>query len=316
MSDYEPNAYKAVAIPEGSSSESGSNGGGSSFFWIILFVVSLLVIVALIVLLVYAWRRKTKDRVIDFKNANIKVTSDTSLTGNWPPTGKATDVVTLWATLQPPAFAENGSLTNSNPLKAIAASGLSSVTLSGLQTGLKYYATLVVTNSDTSNYQVYTQLVYMNSSTPAISTLPNSADATSSIPNLFAIEDILQVGKIQLETDNSIKFNQTPSEASSLWNMNSDGQIVSNGSSTMCLYNNNGTLAAEECATLHSSNLNNSKWVYNQGAFANQWCLANTVAGTPTCMILDPISSGSATVSVAANPKVGDAWVNAFETVK
>ena len=154
----------------------------------------------------------------------------------------------------------------------------------------------------------------MDSKTPVVATT-GSEDAKSSN---FAIEDILQVGKIQLtgSENTQVQFNQKPSEAHTLWYVNGKGQIVSNSENTKCLFNSNGLLTAGDCNTTSGDALNNSKWSYNPGKHANRWCLTSTTSNTnPTCMVLNPISSGTATIKVSDTSSVGDAWVNAFETV-
>lgn len=310
MSELSPDALKITTARE---PEVDSNECGTPWIWIILFIAALLAIAGLIIWIVYAYHRDTKDRVIDLKDANIEVASDTSLTGTWSPTGKDTDKVTLWATLHPPEFNNDGTLANSNAKKSSTVSGATTVTLTGLDTGLKYYGTIIVTNSNTSNYQVYTQLVYMDSKTPIVAT---TGDTTKS--SNFAIEDILQVGKVQLTgTDNNqVQFNQKPSEADTLWYVDGSGRIVSNADNTKCLFNSNGLLVASDCDTTSGDALNNSKWTYNPGKYANRWCLTNTTSNeNPTCMVLNPISSGTATIKVSDTSSVGDAWVNAFESV-
>ena len=287
---------------------------GTPWLWIILFITALLVIAGLIVWIVYAYHRDTKDRIIEFKGANIEISSETSLTGTWPTTGKDTDKVTLWATLHPPKFNNDGTLANTNGKSSTTVSGATTVTLSGLQPGIKYYSTIIVTNSNTSNYQVYTQLVYMDSKTPIIVT--TGTDTTTKSSN-FAIEDILQVGKVQLTGDDKtqIQFNQKPLEENTLWFMNSGGQIESNAENSKCLFNSNGVLVADDCGKTTTDAKINSHWSYNPGKYANRWCLTSTTSNTnPTCMILNPISSGTATIKVADTSSVGDAWVNAFET--
>ena len=305
MSYYsDPDAYRATTIEEG-----GGGGGGSSIFWIILFIIALLVIVGLVVALVYAWRRNNKNRLIELKGANIKVASPTSLTGTWESTGKDNDKVTLWATLDPPRFNADGTISNTGATKISQSSATNSLTLTGLQNRIKYYATLTATNTDTANYQPYTQLVYMESSTPKMKT-------SSGADNLFAIEDIIQVGKLQyVSTDASVVFDQNPSEPASLWKINADG-LIENNENAVCLYNNNGNLIAKDC-TEAKADLNNSLWEYNNSKYANQWCLTSTNKNdSPTCFKLGSISSstGRATISVTSSVNAGDAFVNAFET--
>ena len=303
MSNYpDPDGYRATTIENGS----GGGGGGSSIFWIILFVISILVIAGLVVALVYAWRKKDKNRLIELKNPIIKVASPTSLVGTWDSTGKDNDKVTLWATRDPPVFNADGTVANEGTLKTSQPSANSSLTLTGLQNNIKYYATLTVTNSDTANYQPYTQLIFM-----AKTVLP----VTSSLTPLFAIEDIIQVGKIQIDNstgapEGSIVFNQNPSEASSLWKY-ANSRIVSEEGNN-CLINNGGTLSYKDCGDLTSAEAANATWTYGQGKYANQWCLSNPT-GDPVCMKLGNISSGRATISVTSSVNAGDAFVNAYE---
>ena len=309
-----PDAYRAVTARELGEPEV-SSGCGTPWIWIILFIAALLAIAGLIVWIVYAYQRDTKDRVITLKNANVEVASNTSIVATWDATGKDSDKITLWATLDPPQFKDDGSLANTNAKSNSVTNGATTVTLSGLDAGLKYYSTLIVTNPNVSNYQVYTQLVYMDSATPMVVSTEAGGTTRSAT---FAIEDILQVGKVQLTgtNNNQVQFNQRPSEGRTLWYVNAQGQIESNEESGTCLVNNNGVLAAGECTTTSADALNNSKWTYNPGKFANRWCLTSTTSdANPTCMILNPISSGTATIKVANTSNVGDAWVNAFETV-
>jgi hypothetical protein len=314
MSDLEsPDAYRVHSEREYKPDSSNCGACGTPWIWIILFIAALLAIVGLVIWLVYAYQHDKKDRVISLKSANINVASDTSITGTWAPTGKDSDVVTLWATLHPPKFNDDGTLANTNAIKSPpSTNGATTVTLSGLATNLKYYTTLIVTNKNVSNYQVYTQLVYMDSKTPVVVSTEGTAKSST-----FAIQDILQVGKVQLTgTDSTqVQFNQNPSEGKTLWFVNGKGQIESNAENGKCLINSNGILAAGACDTTATDGLNNSKWSYNPSSYANRWCLTSTIANTaPTCMILNPISTGTATIKVADTSSVGDAWVNAFET--
>jgi len=314
MSDLpEPDAYRRTTVED----PGGGGGCGAPWFWIILFIIALLVITALVIVLVYAIRRTTKGSNLEFKGAVIKVGKDNStLTATWPSTNKTSDKVTLWATLDPPEFDTLGKVLNSNAKSSQAASGVNTTTLTGLDAGIKYYATVTVFNDDTYNYQLYTQIVYMDGTTP-VTNVPGQTAVVEVQKNTFAIEDIIQVGKIQLVEDGSIRFNQRPSEANSLWYVNSDGQIAHDENTTVCLYNNNGVLASEDCSTLKTSNLQNSKWTYNGGKLSNQWCLSSTINNDkPSCMVLEGISNGSATVSVKSDVNAGDAWANAFEVSK
>lgn len=283
------------------------------WFWIILFVVALLVIIGLVVAVIYGFRRVTKGQDIEFKGAVIKTASDTAITATWPASKHKNDKVTLWASLDPPIINNVAEVTNQKA-NNVATAGATSVTLDGLQPGLKYYATVTVSNSETFNYKNYTQLVFLDSSTPK-SSVTNNASPPENVNNYFALDHILQVGRIQLDpTNNTVRFNQTPREVGSLWYVNSNSQIISEAGE-MCLINDSGTLSAKLLAeTTTAVDVGNSKWAYGQGTSANQWCLSNTVGNAnPTCMSLTGITNGTATIAVTSQTTPGDAWVNAYE---
>lgn len=314
MSDLsEPDAYRRTSTYE---PQGGGGGCGAPWFWIIMFIISLLVITALIVALVYAYRRVTKGQDLLFKGAIVKVGKDNStLTASWPDTSKKSDKVTLYATLNPPQFDTDGKVLNAKITPVVAASGQNSVTLNGLSPGLKYYATVTVVNSDTYNYQVYTQIVYMEGITP-VTKVPGE---TGNVNNTFAIEDIIQLGRIQLdETGEKVTFNQRPSQTGSLWYVDTGSVIKNKDNDTKCLYNNNGVLGINDCPVSSSGAVDvNNQWTYGGGKLSNQWCLTSTIDDDkPKCMVLGGISNGSATITVTDNVDAGDSWANAFEIYK
>ena len=104
-----PEDVSTVACPECS----------SPWIWIILFIIFLLLAIGLIIWIVFLIRREkncsgcTGPGVpIAFSSAQINVDSDTQITGTWVTTD-SNDVVTLFATLHPPIFSADGSLSNS-----------------------------------------------------------------------------------------------------------------------------------------------------------------------------------------------------------
>ena len=277
---------------------------GSSVIWVILFVIALIVIIGLVIWLVWSYRQHDKNcenaNVIEFKDPVIDIASNTSLKATWTSPDNTTDEVTLYATLQPPVFNKDGTLSNPKAQSQKASPKTKSLTLTGLTSGIKYYATLVASNA--SNYQVFTQIVNM------------SHEPTAASDTLFAIEDIIQVGKIQLTPNTTlpntqIEFNRFPTAENSLWNYNSAGQIESDSAAGVCIFNDGGILKADECSTT-AIGIKNSKWTYSPPNYANQWCLTNTLKNDkPTCMILNPISTGSNNISTGET-SAGDAWVN------
>jgi hypothetical protein len=293
---------------------------GTPWIWIILFIAALLAIIGLVVWLIYIYHRNStcKGQQITLTNPNIQVDSPTQITGTWTPTTN-NDTVTLYATLHPPVFGATGGLDNTsaatNSKSAKATDG--SVSLPGLTKGLKYYATLIASNSKTNNYKSYTQIVYMLDST--IPTNIAGASGTS-VHNTFEIQDILQVGAIQIGTettsDNNIfnvQFNQRPTEARSLFYFNDKSQLQSSNASleNICLFNSSGNVIAAPCG---STGLNDSKWTYNPGKLANRICLTSTLSSaTPTCIELSGLSNGTGTVITSTSSTAGDAFVLAFE---
>ena len=302
-------------------SEPTESSCGSSWIWIILLIIFLLIIAGLVVWIILLYRTDSKDRLIEFPGANIEVTSDTAIKGTWSTVDTLEgDKVTLYATLHPPIFNKSGEITNAGHRVQSGKISDRSLSLSGLEKRYKYFATLVATNAVTANYQVYTQLVYMDADTPTPST-----DTT---PNNFAIEDMLQVGKIQLNEENStVMFEQTPAEGNSLWGV-TGSFIQSKNTPDICLFANGTRLGATGCSELAGHT--GAMWEYNPGPYANRWCVKGTVPTTsstlgvtgttgtigtePACMKLGSISNGSAVVSVTTSTGPGDGWVNAFET--
>lgn len=275
-----------------------------------------------------------KNGCINFKNPRILVQTNNSVQGTWDSTGNVNDVIILYASLNPPIFDSTGAVITPGVIASNSVTGNeTSVTLSGLQEGLKYYLVLVASNKNTCpNYQSYTQIIYMSAGTPPSGVL----SGTSAVTNTFSIEHILQVGKIQLTSSDAfseggtgtVEFNQAPTQNRSLWFYNTQGQLEVDPETTatlgnVCLYNDNGTLAAGGCTGTGAIPLSQNQWTYfpfNTGAtgsYSNHWCLSSTVGpnSTPSCMKLNNINSStnSTTVSVTTDVTAGDAWVNAFE---
>ena len=317
------------------------SSGGSSWIWIILLIVALIAIAGLIVWVVLLYRtRDSKGKLVQFTGAKIFVSAPKTITASWPTPSDKNDSYTLYASLDPPIYDENGAVKNAvNNGSSTASSGATTTQVAGLQKRLKYYATLVVTNSKTNNFQVYNQLVFMETAAPV------GATGATGLAT-FTIQDILQVGKIQIpgassitgdEVSHPVQFSQNPVEADSLFFVNGNSQIQmeeGNGASNLCLWkSSDGKLVARGC-TGATGSIDDSSWVYNptvtgSGAtgatgtvgpsYTNQWCLTNTIHNaTPTCMQLGPISTtpgnGIASVTVVNDTKVGDEWVNALET--
>ena len=315
------------------------SSGGSSWIWIILLIVALIAIAGLVVWVVLLYRtRNSKGKLVQFTGAKIFVSGAKTITATWPTPSDKNDSYTLYASVNPPIYNEKGEVTNPvNNGSSTASSGATTTQVAGLQNRLKYYATLVVTNSKTSNFQVYNQLVFMESQNPPGAT--GSENLTT-----FTIQDILQVGKLQVPGASTggvtgdvhpVEFSQNPVEADSLFYMNSNSQIKideTTGLTDFCLWNIGGELKAQSCGATGAAT--NSYWTYNPSvtgsggatgtvgpSYTNQWCLANTLNdATPKCMILGPITQantgtfGTATVKVNDTSKVGDEWVNALET--
>ena len=320
------------------------SSGGSSWIWIILLIVALIAIAGLVVWVVLLYRtRDSKGKIVQFTGAKIFVTGPKTITATWPTPSDKNDSYTLYASLDPPIYNDKGAVTNAvTNGSSTASSGATTTQVAGLQNRLKYYATLVVTNSKTNNYQVYNQLVFMETAAP-----PGPVGATGSeVLTTFTIQDILQVGKLQVPGAStggvtgdvqSVEFSQNPVEADSLFYMNGNSQIQideTTGLTDFCLWNIDGELKAQSCGATGAAT--NSKWTYNpsvtgtgatgatgtvEPSYTNQWCLTSTLNNPkPTCMILQPITQanigtfGTATVKVADTSKVGDEWVNALET--
>ena len=316
----DPEAYNVTTSREYAPPMMCPPRGGSSVVWIIFLIIAILIIAALVGLIIWFWLRHRNDgkgKVLTILNPNIQVNSDNSITGTWTSTTNSNDTVVLSVTTQPPLFASGTGATGGHIINADVKSSQpassTSVNLTGLQSALKYYATLVVTNpSLTNTYASYTQLVFMGT------TLTSTTN--------FAIEHILQVGKLQVR-DETVLFSQSPTDVNALWNYNASGQLV-NTETTQCLYaTSSNSLGVTGC---NNGTLANSHWTYNPGSLANRWCLSNTVstanaantvngATGAVCMVLGNITApsanapGFANVTVSSNSRAGDAWVNAFE---
>ena len=157
------------------------------------------------------------------------------------------------------------------------------------------------------------------------------AGATGNSFNTFEIQDILQVGAIQLTSDvadtngvYSVEFNQRPRQARDLFYFNDKSQLQlsptnATGLEGLCLFNSGGNLVAANCVNgitgATAGVPNTSYFVYNpQNNSANKLCLKNTLdSGTPTCLKMTGIGSGIGTVSFSNTTGPGDAWVTAFE---
>jgi hypothetical protein len=330
--DYfdEPEAYNVTTANEYRPPivypSSGPSCGGSSIVWIILLIIAFLAIAGLIVWVVLLYHRRNDDnnnnnnnrRLLNFTNPNIQVNSDNSITGTWTSTSNSTDTVALYATTQPPIFASGtgatgGIITNANGKTTSQSATNTTITLPGLQPATKYYATLVVTNPGlTNNYFSYTQLVFLGT--------------VSSTSGNFAIEHILQVGKLQVIND-TVQFSQSPTDVDALWTYNAAGQLM-NTNTGLCLFADAANnLGVTGCTVTTGTNVN-SKWTYNPGALANRWCLSSTTSSATTvtgatgatCMVLGSITAPSGSspgasgiVTVSNTSQAGDAWVNAFE---
>jgi len=301
--DDESNLYQTTTSVE---PEKTSCGGGE-WIWAILFFIALLIIAGLIIWLVLSYRRNTKGTLLQLTNPLIEVTSNTQITGSWKSTGNASDKVTLFATLEPPIYNDAGNVTNPNALSSTASGEAASVTINGLQQNLKYYATLILRNDNTNNYQVYNQTIFTQ-----ISTLPAGTLLNNSLP--FTINDMLQIGNIEYITGTapfSTQFNQLPIE-NNLWYYNANGQIQSNNEN-VCLFNLNGKLIAQDCSASPTDN-SDSKWTYNPSKNPNKWCLSSTITNAnPTCMVLGNITKGKAPITVTNTSTVGDSWALNFQ---
>ena len=327
----------------------------TSWIWIILLIIALLIIIGLIIWLVYKYHHDDKNCSgctgpgfpISVAGAEINVDSDTQISASWTTTDPD-DVVTLFATLHPPIYNSSGGLDNSTAQtkfriagSAVGATGSTgstgftgttgtsnSVILPGLTKGLKYYATLIARNAKTHNYRSYTQIVYMQGSNVPLN-VPGATGAN--VPNTFEIQDILQVGAIQLTSDvidangvYNVEYNQRPRQARDLFVFDDKGRLkletTATGLTNLCLYNSGGNVVAADCiagitGAAPGSAPNSSYFVYNPDGNANKLCLKNSVDnGTPTCLKLTGIGSGTGTLSFSStNLNAGDAWALAFE---
>ncbi len=300
MDSYYPQNYNTVPC---------EGGGSSSVVWIILVILLLLAVIGLIIWLVLSYRRNPDDRKIEFAGANVEITSPTSITGTWNQTSSSDDVITLYATLDPPIYNSSGQVINTNAPSNNATGSQTSLIVSKLQAELKYYATMIVTNPGTSNFGVYTQIVYM----------PNADDTKSE----FEMGHILQLGRIEIDDDGKdVFFNQAPAtDATVLFTLNSSAQLEN--ANNLCLYTDATTdtkvskLLVAECdanvgtTTTPLLNSSNSHWIYNHNGLANRWCLNSTIGDTnPRCMVLQNITSNSAAINVSNASGAGDGWVN------
>ena len=325
----------------------------TSWIWIILLIIALLAIIGLVIWNIYLHHRENKNCSgctgpgvpISFDNANITVDSSTQISGTWTTTDSG-DIITLFATLSPPKFTTSGGLSNASAATNFRVAnstilgqtgatgitgptginpGVNSVSLPGLTPGLKYYATLIARNANTNNYKSYTQIVYMQDGN-----IPTSiAGATGSPPNnTFEIQDILQVGAVQIKEESidangiyNVEFNQRPTQARDLFYFNGSSQLqsIAPGLESVCLFNNSGNVVAAPCSGIVGATAGsmpaNSYWSYNpQSLSANKLCLKNTIGtANPLCMKLTGLGQGIGTLSVAASEPGADGWALAFE---
>ena len=325
----------------------------TSWIWIILLIIALLAIIGLVIWNIYLHNRENKNCSgctgagvpISFDNANITVDSSTQISGTWTTTDSG-DIVTLFATLSPPKFTASGGLSNASAATNFKVAGstvlgptgvtgitgptginpaVNSVTLSGLTPGLKYYATLIARNANTNNYKSYTQIVYMQDGN-----IPtNIAGATgTTVLNTFEIQDILQVGAVQIREDTgdangifNVEFNQRPTQARDLFYFNASSQLQTNtsGLENICLFNNGGNVVAAPCSGMTGATAGstpaNSYWSYNpQSLSANKLCLKNTIGtANPLCLKLTGLGQGVGTLSVGASEPGADGWAPVFE---
>jgi flagellar basal body-associated protein FliL len=314
--DDDANYYRTTTSFEPDEDVKSSGGCGGQWIWIILFIFAILVIIGLVIWLIFSYRRDTKGKTLKLTDPKVDVTSDTQITGRWTSTGNASDKVTLYATLDPPVYNDNGTLANTGAQPGKANGDAGSVTVNGLQQGLKYYATLILTNTNTTNFQVYNQIVFMQAG-DILTNVPTSGDVTQ---NTFSIDDMLQVGKIEVVNLGptgpfDVQFNQRPRDENSLFFYNSQGKIQTS-TDDICLFNSNGKLIAQNCTGTTGSNAD-SQWTYNPTGNANKWCLTSTITQTnPTCMILGTINTkGTAPITVANTSNVGDSWALAFQNL-
>ena len=352
--DEDPEGYAITTshLPDTSLTEQDCPTCSSPWLWIILFVLFLLLSIGFLIWIIFLYRREDRNCSgctgpgvpITVEGARINVDSSTQISATWTTTDP-NDVVTLFATLHPPVFSSDGSLSNSTaqtlhrvagaaavgPTGITGATGATgtanSVILPGLTPGLKYYATLIARNRNTHNYKSYTQIVYMEAG--IINTFTNGP--TGTILNTFEIQDILQVGAIQLTSDvadangiYTVQFNQRPRQARDLFYFNGSSQLQLSpanaaGLEGLCLFNNGGNLVAAGCTggiigATGGSVPNTSYFVYNPLNNANKLCLKNTIdGGTPTCLKLTGISNGIGTVSFSNQTGPGDSFALAFE---
>lgn len=332
--------YELNTLPGETTSE-GCSCGSSNGVWIVIVIILFLALVALAIWSIWYYYNKrnctnnnnsscdSDTNKMSVTGVKLNIASNTSVTATWNQTNRATDNFVLYASLDPPILNNSGTVTNAVTQSSVVSNGSTTATVSGLQARLKYYITLIGTNTLTTNYFLYTQIVYMLTDTDITEYVTGS---TGTVFNTFSIADIIQIGKIQVVESTGtngvyqVQYSQTPVDAYSLYFLNNQGQLqlananVETTSGTLCLYNNNGTLNAQDC-TNTTSNLSNGTWTYSPIGYANQWCLSSSISTTgasgaaPTCMVLGKISSqGVATVSVNNNTTAGDAWSVNFQS--
>lgn len=303
----------------------------SSAVWIILLAIAFLAIIGLVIWVVYLYHRKNRnenDKTTVLLLEPSFIVTDNTVSAYWTNT-KETDgnKYYLYVTRNPPFYGATGAVLNQTAQQntQVSSDGASTISVPGLTRGIKYYATLVATNSKTSNYKVYTQIVYLEENNPP--------GPLNNVNSNFAIEHILQGGAIQIgstgtttsgETTYNIEYNTDPSCQRQVFFINAAGQIQSSDTSTypnLCLHNVNGILGAREC-NMAGGNADSS-WVYNKEGLTNKWCLLNSinvngVTGITgaACMSLGALNttSHSAQISVITKSQPGDAWANYYRT--
>jgi hypothetical protein len=350
--DEDPEGYAITTshLPDTTDVAATCSPCSSPWIWIILFVLFLLLSIGFLIWALYLLRRDKNcngctgpGTPISFDNAKITVDSSSQISGSWTTTDPG-DVVKLFATLHPPIFTADGGLSNNSAAtnfntagSAVGATGITgntgvtgtanSVSLGNLTPGLKYYATLIARNPKTNNYKSYTQIVYMEDGN--ITTFTNGP--TGTIFNTFELQDILQVGAVQVASDTvdsngvyTVEFNQRPRQARDLFYFNNKSQLQLvnsvNGPTDICLFNNGGNLVAFGCTgtipgAAAGSNSHDSYWTYNPRVQTeNKLCLKNTVdTATPICLILTGVGQGTGTLSLGTSLPGSDGWVTAFE---
>jgi hypothetical protein len=339
--DYEINRE---SLPNEISSEETKSCGSTSFIWIILLIILLLLLIAVCIWFgVYYYHNKNKcegctgvtgcdsnPNRMNVTGVRLNITSDTSVSASWNATSRNTDNFILYASLDPPIQNQNGEVTNFTAKGTSVTNGATTATITGLQHRLKYYITLVGTNTLTSNYFTYTQIIYMQSGNIPAGTTGN-APFTPPFTNTFSINDIIQTGKIQVLPNSGVtgtyqvEYTQFPLNEYSIFILNSKGQIQLDNPNLdspggLCLVSSGatGTLIAQECTTASTTN---SYWTYSPTNYPNQWCLTSSVSingatgNAPTCMAVNGISAqGVASINVTNNSTPGDAWSISYQS--